>query len=167
MGNIRRLLDVCQFPGFCPKAKIKGIFGDPKARVIRLERRQKNRVRVLRYGAPELPRQQDTAHPGFVLWGCAGLPGSGGPSGFVPTVWEGEAGAAGLAGQQNPLYTKRFAWFVGRRCRAMSIRDVAKDVHLDWHSVKGLEKQYMAEQLRRTGIPAPKVIGIDEIVLKK
>jgi transposase len=67
----------------------------------------------------------------------------------------------------NPLYTKRFAWFVGRRCRAMSIRDVAKDVHLDWHTVKGLEKQYMAEQLRRTGIPAPKVIGIDEIALKK
>ncbi|MDR4495769.1 MAG: transposase [Nitrospirales bacterium] len=43
----------------------------------------------------------------------------------------------------------------------MSIRDVAKEVHLDWHTVKGLE------QLRRTGIPAHKVIGIDEIALKK
>lgn len=67
----------------------------------------------------------------------------------------------------NPFYTKRFVWFVGRRCRAMSIQDVAKDVHLDWHTVKGLEKQYMAEQLRRAGTPAPKTIGIDEISLRK
>ena len=47
MGNIRRLLDVYQFPGFRPKAKIKGVLGDPKARVIQLERRQKNGVRAV------------------------------------------------------------------------------------------------------------------------
>src|ERR1017187_9731986 len=63
----------------------------------------------------------------------------------------------------NPFYTKRFAFFVGRRCRAATIKDVAKELHLDWHSVKELEKQYMREQLRRAGTPAPKVIGIDEI----
>jgi transposase len=67
----------------------------------------------------------------------------------------------------NPFYTKRFVCFVGRRGRAMSIRDVAKEVHLDWHTVKGLERQYMVEQLRRVGTPAPKTIGIDEIALKK
>ena len=49
----------------------------------------------------------------------------------------------------------------------MSIKDVAKDVHLDWHTVKGLEKPYMAEQLRRAGTPAPKAIGIDELSLRK
>ena len=31
----------------------------------------------------------------------------------------------------NPFYTKRFAWFVGRRCRASTITDVAKEHHLD------------------------------------
>ncbi len=41
IANIRRLLDVYQVPGFRPKAKITGVFGDPTARVIRLERRQK------------------------------------------------------------------------------------------------------------------------------
>lgn len=41
MGKKRRLLDEYRFPGFSPKADIKGIFGDPKARVIRLERTQK------------------------------------------------------------------------------------------------------------------------------
>jgi transposase len=63
----------------------------------------------------------------------------------------------------NPFYTKRFAWLVGRRCRAATIKDVARDLGLHWETVKELEKQYMEEQLRRVGRPAPQVIGIDEI----
>ena len=41
MGKNRKLLDEYRFPGFCPRAEIQGVFGDPKARVIRLERTQK------------------------------------------------------------------------------------------------------------------------------
>ena len=67
----------------------------------------------------------------------------------------------------NPFYTKRFAFYVGERCRSAPIRDVARELRLDWHTVKGLEKQYMAEQLRRTGTPGPKVIGIDEVSIRK
>jgi transposase len=67
----------------------------------------------------------------------------------------------------NPFYSKRFAFYVGRRCRASTIRDVAQELHLDWKTVKELEKQYMQEQLRRQGAPRPKVIGIDEISIKK
>lgn len=67
----------------------------------------------------------------------------------------------------NPLYTKRFAIFVGRRCRASTLKDVAKELYLDWQTVKGLDKQYMREQLRRAGMPGPLVIGIDEISVKK
>jgi len=67
----------------------------------------------------------------------------------------------------NPFYTKRFAWHVGRRCRQSSARDVAKEFKLDWHTVKSLDKQYMAEQLRRAGMPGPKAIGIDEISIRK
>ena len=67
----------------------------------------------------------------------------------------------------NPLYTQRFAWFIGRRCQASTVQDVAKEVHLDWHTVKELDKQYMAAQLRRAGRPAPKAIGIDEISIRK
>ena len=47
------MLDEYRFPGFRPKAEITGIFGDPKARGIRLERRQKNGGWVLRDGPPE------------------------------------------------------------------------------------------------------------------
>ena len=38
----------------------------------------------------------------------------------------------------NPFYTKRFSFFVGRRCRASTIKDVAKELHLDWETVKAL-----------------------------
>lgn len=67
----------------------------------------------------------------------------------------------------NPLYTKRFAFYVGRRCRSSTIKDVAEELWLSWHTVKQLEKQYMAEQLRRSGSPGPRVIGIDEISIRK
>ena len=66
-----------------------------------------------------------------------------------------------------PFYTKRFAFYVGRRCRDSSIEDIAQELHLDWKTVKSLEKQYMREQLRRVGMPGPKVIGIDEISIRK
>lgn len=65
----------------------------------------------------------------------------------------------------NPRYTKRFAFAVGRRCRGATVADVAEELDLDWQTVKDLDKQYMAEQLRRAGEPAPQVIGIDEIAV--
>ena len=67
----------------------------------------------------------------------------------------------------NPFYTKRFAWYVGKRCRSSTIKDVASELHLHWHTVKELDKQYMREQLRRASKPRPKVIGIDEISIRK
>jgi len=67
----------------------------------------------------------------------------------------------------NPFYTKRFAWYVGRRCRQAAIKDVAKEFKLDWKTVKALDKEYMREQLRRTGMPGPRAIGIDEISIRK
>jgi transposase len=67
----------------------------------------------------------------------------------------------------NPRYTKRFAFYVGRRCRQASIREVAKEMRLDWETVKTLEMQYMRMQLERAGRPGPKAIGIDEISIRK
>jgi transposase len=67
----------------------------------------------------------------------------------------------------NPFYTKRFAYDVGRRCRDSSITAVAQELHLDWKTVKDLDKQYMREQLRRVGCPGPLVLGIDEISIRK
>ncbi len=67
----------------------------------------------------------------------------------------------------NPFYTKRFAFYVGRRCQSSTIRDVARELRLDWKTVKSLEMEYMREQLRRARHRGPKVIGIDEISISK
>ena len=67
----------------------------------------------------------------------------------------------------NALHTKRFALYVGRRCRSSAIKDVAQELNLDWQTVKRLEMDYMREQIRRVGTPGPKVIGIDEISIRK
>lgn len=67
----------------------------------------------------------------------------------------------------NPFYTQRFAFYVGRRCREATLQAVARELRLNWKTVKALEMEYMREQLRRTGTPAPAVIGIDEIAIRK
>lgn len=41
MRKIKKLLDEYRFPGFRPQAAIKGRFGDNRARIIQLIRRQK------------------------------------------------------------------------------------------------------------------------------
>ena len=67
----------------------------------------------------------------------------------------------------NAHFTKRFAFYVGRRCRQASIRDVAAELRLSWDTVKTLEMQYMRAQIKRAGTPGPRAIGIDEISIRK
>ena len=67
----------------------------------------------------------------------------------------------------NPHFTKRFAWYVGHRCRSASIREVASELGLDWDAAKAMEMEYMKAQLAEVGPPCPAVIGIDEISIRK
>jgi hypothetical protein len=43
MAKLKRLLDIFRFPGFVPRPKVRGVFGDPRAVVISLQRRRKKR----------------------------------------------------------------------------------------------------------------------------
>jgi len=43
MRKTKRLWDAYRFPGFTPEPGVSGIFGDPKALVIKLRRREKKR----------------------------------------------------------------------------------------------------------------------------
>jgi transposase len=65
----------------------------------------------------------------------------------------------------NPFYTQRFAFPVGQRCRDRSVKALAEELRLDWQTVKGLDEQYLAEQLRQAGPPAPTAIGIDALAI--
>jgi hypothetical protein len=44
MKKIKRLTDAYRVPGFIPQQVVSGIFGDPKARVIRMNRIEKKHV---------------------------------------------------------------------------------------------------------------------------
>ena len=41
MSKIKHLRDIYRFTNFAPEHSVKGVFGDPMALVIRLQRRQK------------------------------------------------------------------------------------------------------------------------------
>src|SRR4029450_10070630 len=65
----------------------------------------------------------------------------------------------------TPLCTKRFAFYVGRRCRESTVAAIAEELARDWETVKELDKQYMREQLRRAGCPAPRALGTHAIAV--
>ena len=163
----RRLWDAYAFPGFRPQPTVRGVFGDPKARVITLDTALKK-----------------------TTCGCCGRAQSGWYDRRTRQVRDLSCGDTRIyleievrrvqcrrCGKvkrerleflaDNPFYTKRFAHYVGRRCRSTTIKDVAKELHLDWDTVKTLEKQYMRAQLAKAGTPGPKAIGIDEISIRK
>lgn len=67
----------------------------------------------------------------------------------------------------NPFYTKRFAYYVGPRCRQAAIKIITEELRLHWDTVKTLEMQYMRAQLARAGTPDRKANGIDETSIRK
>ena len=146
---------------------MRGIFGDPKARLIALKRRSKKR----RAGAAVACRWVGTTAKSAGSAICrAGIRGYF----WNWKVRRVECRRCGKVKRErldfladNPLYTKRFAYYVGRRCRSATIKDVAAELKLDWHTVKTLDQQYMEAQLKRAGTPSPRVIGIDEIAIRK
>ncbi|MGC9258680.1 MAG: hypothetical protein ACP5I8_01190 [Phycisphaerae bacterium] len=50
----RRLSDAYRFAGFRMAPKVTGMFGDPKARLLRLSRRSKHALRLLWKGPQRL-----------------------------------------------------------------------------------------------------------------
>ena len=68
---------------------------------------------------------------------------------------------------ENPHFTRRFAFYVGRLCREMTIKRVATLLHLTWDQVKDLEKQYMQVLLAKAPKAGPRAIGIDEVSIRK
>jgi Helix-turn-helix domain of transposase family ISL3 len=137
----RRRWDAYAFPGFRPPTSVRwGCSAIRRRACLRSSGAQKNTVRPLRSRGCGLVRSQDPARSRSVL---RRHPGIFGVRGTPRALWElrqGEARAARFLAD-NPFYTKRFAYFVGRRCRQASSQDVAKELKLDWHTVKELDKQ--------------------------
>ena len=163
----RRRWDAYAFLGVRPQPTVRGVFGDPKARVITLLRRSKKRSAAAAAGCS---RVGTIAGSGECAICPAATCGCCSSSRFGASI----VGVAAKVKRErleflsdNPFYTKRFTYYVGRRCRTATIKHVAEELHLDWDSVKTLEMQYMRAQLAKAGTPGPKAIGIDEISIRK
>jgi hypothetical protein len=81
MEKSRKLLDEYRHPGFRPMARIKGVFGDPKTRVITLRRTQKKRYAAVAVQCIEVTttRRREAYEiclagmPGYIWnWKCGG-----------------------------------------------------------------------------------------------
>jgi hypothetical protein len=162
----QRLRDAYRSAGFRPIEQVRGVFGDPHARIVTLVRRSKKPAAA---GVGEsIP---DGTIASFAAFGI-----------FRPAAcayfWSSRCGASGAGIAARRSASDWNSWrtirstpsalrYVGRRCRSSPIQDVATELKLDWHKVKELDKQYMRAQLAKAGTPAPMVIGIDEISVRK
>jgi transposase len=161
----RRLADGYSFAGFRARATVRGVFGDPDVRIVHLDRRSKKRFAIVVDGSRRAGTTGGCGRFAICRAQDFGL------------FWNSKCIACRRCGAvkregleflaDNPHFTKRFAFYVGRRCRQASIRDVAKELRLDWDTVKTLEMQYMRAQLKRAGTPGPRAIGVDEISVRK
>ena len=152
--HARQLTDAYAFPGFRLLRSVRGVFGDPKARIVRLVRRSKKHCAGAAESAPRLVRP--------TLRRVRDLPCGRYRIYLELEVRRVDCRRCGAVKRErldfladNPHYTKRFAYYVGRRCRNATIQEVAEELHLDWHTVKELDKQYMRAQLARAGTPGP------------
>ena len=108
-------------------------------RVITLNRRSKKQPAAVAVASTWAGTTGRCAAYAICRAGTLGYSRIGSAAGRVPPLRQGETGTAeSLA--DNPLYTKRFAYYVGRRCRQATIKDVADELALDWHTVKALDQ---------------------------
>jgi len=133
------LTDTYTFEGFRPQQVIRAMPGDPGACLITLTRRSKKRHVA---AAIEFKADGTTGAPvgsgicRAAIGACSWSSRFDACSARTALRWSASDFLA-----DNPFYTKRFAFYVGKRCRSATIREVAEELHLDWDMVKSLEKQ--------------------------
>ena len=127
---------------------MRGVFGDPKVRIVTLKRRSKKHLRLL-WSDSQGWYDRSTRRVRDLSCGDRRV--------YLEfEVRRVQCKSCGAVKRErldfladNPFYTKRFAHYVGRRCRPATIKEIAEELHLDWDTVKALEKQYMPAQFAR------------------
>ena len=94
--------------------------------------KKRGRRRNLRTGAFRLLRSTASPDPRFVVRRQTRLSRFPGAPRLVLAVLSREDRATRLAAD-NPFYSKRFAYYVGRRCRNSTVKAIAEELHLDWN----------------------------------
>lgn len=63
--------------------------------------------------------------------------------------------------------TIRFEEYIYLLCGKMTIKDVSEIVHLNWKTVKDIDKHYIGKQMEKLKNLNPRRIGVDEIAYEK
>ncbi|MDF0676928.1 MAG: helix-turn-helix domain-containing protein [Nitrospira sp.] len=153
MKHIQTLSALFSFPGFRARSRLRGVFGDPHARLVTLVRRKQRRcARVVERGTgpSTTARRAGYGSPDAAGW-------------RIDVAFEQRRVACSRCRgvkverldwlAQNPRSTQRFAHQVGTLCRDMSNKAVAQLLHLHEHTVKDLDTQSMQAWLTRTPQP--------------
>ena len=114
MGKLKRLQDIYRFPGFIPMAEVRGVFGDPWAVVITLRRRRKKRAAGSAGAASRTFYDQRPRRVRDISCGDRRV--------YLDlSVRRVDCRRCGGVKRErldwladNPLYTKRFAFYVGQ-----------------------------------------------------
>lgn len=124
----KRLLDAYRFAGFRPVETVCGVFGDPLARVVRLVRRSKKTI----------CKECGRAHAGWYDRRMRRVRDLACGNYRVFLEFEQRRvycrNCHAVKSERldfladSPFYTKRFAYYVGRRCAKETVKDVAKEL---------------------------------------
>ncbi len=106
-----------------------------------------------------LVRPQNALGTRPAVWRYTGVPGVRSSQDTLSKLQESEEGAAGVFGGQ-PVLHQAICLLCRASLRHGDIKDVAKELKLDWHTVKELDKQYMKAQLSHAGKPSGRLSAL-------
>ena len=161
----RRLWETYAFSGFRPTATVRGVFGDPKARIVSLMRRSKNCMRQV-WQNRQAGRPKSAAGSGFVLWRHAGISGVRDSSGTLSKLRQSEARATGVFGGQSILH-QALCPLCGAALPHGDYQGRGQGTQVGLAYGQGVGQAIPEGAASRAGKPAPKVIGIDEVSIRK
>ncbi len=68
-----------------------------------------------------------------------------------------------IAEPGGPRVTRRLAIYIQELCKLMTVKDVAEHLHLDWKTVKEIDKQGLQKEFASTDYNGLRCLAVDEI----
>src|ERR1035441_10126162 len=154
------------FPDLCRRPRCMVFSVIPECDSCRCGGGKKNGLRPVWNSVPQLLRSPAVGGSGSVLRSLAGLLGTRAAAGRLPGVRQGEARTFALAGEQSVLH-QTVRLLRGAAVPRLDDQGGGRGTGFGLEDGKGAGQAIHAEQVKRMGRPAPLVIGIDEVSIRK
>lgn len=63
--------------------------------------------------------------------------------------------------------TRRLAYYVYQLCQVMTVTEVANHLHLDWKTVKAIDKKFLEERYGSPSLNGLRILAVDEIAVRR